>query len=265
MKPNIDSFFAENPLSPNTRILYTRAIEKFTAVYNPRTCTPGDILKFLDSTGWGSSLRYTSSVAIKRYIRWQFGENHPALKMREKRIPAMPGRSLDAPRAVELINSFDTSKSKGIRDLAICCLALDNGLRVAELASLKYQDINLEARTLVVRIKGGKPKDATFSAYTASCIARWVGYRTADDPRLFQVTRDGLRVIVRRWGEKLGYKLSPHDLRRTFATLGSRAGAPSRLLQVAGRWSSIDMVERYTQAITADDFDAYFPVNWLRK
>ena len=265
MKNNIDSFFAENPLSPNTRILYSRAITRFLEFCDPAVCTPGDILKFLDSTRWGSSLRYTSSIAIKRYIRWRYGENHPALRMREKRVAAMPGRSLDAKRAYELINSFDTSKSKGIRDLAICCLALDNGLRVNELSTLKYQDVNLEARTLIVRIKGGKPRDATFSAYTASCIARWIGYRTAGDLRLFQVSRDGLRVIVRRWGEKLGFKLSPHDLRRTFATLGSRAGAPTRLLQVAGRWSSIDMVERYTQAITADDFDEYFPVNWLRK
>jgi integrase len=70
-------------------------------------------------------------------------------------------------------------------------------------------------------------------------------------------------VIVRRWGEKLGFRLSPHDLRRTFTTLSLKNGAPSRLVQVAGRWSSIEMVERYSQAITPGEYDDYFPTSKL--
>ena len=262
IKKNVDSFFAENPLSPATRELYTRAISKFLARYDPATCSAGDILSFLDNQEtWGNSIRYTASIAIKRFIRWKFGDNHPALRMRIKRQEAMPGRTLDVERAGKLLASFNTGKMQGIRNLAIACLAMDNGLRVAELARLKFSDVDLVHRKLVVRIKGGKPKDATFSVYTAERIAAWLPFRRPGDERLFQLTRDGLRVTVRRWGEKLGFKLSPHDLRRTFATISSRSGAPSRLLQVAGRWSSIEMVERYTQSITAEDFEDYFPVN----
>jgi len=259
---SINSFFAENPLSPTTRLLYTRAISQFLERYDPETCTAGDILDFLDKkTTWGNSIRYTASVAIKRYLRWKFGDSHPALRMRIKREDAMPGRSLDIERAAKLLASFNTSKMTGVRNLAIACLAMDNGLRVSELARLKFSDVDLIHRKLVVRIKGGKPKDATFSTYTASCIAAWAPYRRIGDDRLFQMTRDGLRVTVRRWGEKLGFTMSPHDLRRTFATISSQSGAPSRLLQVAGRWSSIEMVERYTASITPEDFEDYFPVN----
>lgn len=259
----IDSFFAENPVSPATRALYERALSLFFKTCDPAVCTAGDILNFLDETGWGSSLRYTATTAIKKYLRWKYGADHPGLRVRVKRTASRPGRVLNAEKAARLLQSFDTSTLKGQRDLAICCLALDNGLRVAELASLKYADINLAERKLSVIIKGGKWKEAVYSDYTASAIMSWVPHRRAADDRLFQVSRDGLRVIVRRWGEKLGFRLSPHDLRRTFAVLSTRAGAPSRLVQIAGRWSSIKMVELYTSSITPGDYDEYFPTTRL--
>ncbi len=259
---DIDSFFAENPCSQSTRDTYSYALHRFEKFCSdPGACTPGEILKFFKTTKWGSSLQYTAATAIKKYLRWKYGAAHPALKLRVKRDPARPGRTLNKARAEELLASFDLATVKGKRDYAIACLALDTGLRVNELATLKFVDINLGERVLKVKIKGGNWADAVFSIHTRMAIADWCNYRRMGDERLFQVTRDGLRVIVRRWGEKLGFRLSPHDLRRSFATLSTKAGAPSRLVQVAGRWSSIDMVEHYTQAIEPADFDEFFPVH----
>ena len=93
---SIPAFFAENPVAPATRQLYERALNKFIVLYDPATCSAGDILKFLDGTKWGSSLRYTSATAIKKYIRWKYGAEHPALRMREKREKTRPGRTLTA-------------------------------------------------------------------------------------------------------------------------------------------------------------------------
>ena len=53
------------------------------------------------------------------------------------------------------------------------------------------------------------------------------------------------------------------SLRRTFATIAIKAGAPTRVVQAAGRWGDVSMVERYTADITADDFDRYSPVEAL--
>ncbi len=262
----IDSFFAENPVAPSSRLLYERVLVRFFAdCPDPSICTAGDVLKFLDGTKWGSSLRYTAITTIKKYLRWKHGADHPALRVRVKRTAARPGRCLNAAKAYKLLESFDLATIKGKRDLAICCLALDNGLRVAELASLKYADVDLAERKLLVVIKGGNWEEAVFSEYTTSAIMDWCVHRKPGDDRLFQVSRDGLRVIVRRWGEKLGFRLSPHDLRRTFAVLSTKAGAPSRLVQVAGRWSDLKMVEHYTQSITAEDFQEYFPTSALMR
>jgi len=49
----------------------------------------------------------------------------------------------------------------------------------------------------------------------------------------------------------------------SFACLATEAGAPSRLLQVAGRWSDIRMVERYTGALAGPGlFARYSPVDF---
>jgi integrase len=76
------------------------------------------------------------------------------------------------------------------------------------------------------------------------------------------LTTGGLRPVMRGWAKSAGIgRLSPHDLRRTFATVAIRLGAPSRIVQVAGRWSRLEMVERYTRTIEAADMDPWFPVN----
>lgn len=257
----LESFFAENPVRPTTRSTYEFVLRRFAEeIRSPEVCTPAEILKFFKKANWGSSMCHTASVAIKKYLRWKYGALHPALLLRVKREESKPGRSLNAAQAGLLLESFDLATVKGRRDYAIACLALDTGLRVNELATLKLADIDFTARSLNVRIKGGAWDIAVFSEHTCSALVDWCNHRRLGDDRMFQVTRDGLRVIVRRWGEKIGIRLSPHDLRRSFATLSSRNGAPSRLVQIAGRWSDLKMVERYTQDLEPSDFDRYFPV-----
>jgi len=253
---NLDEFFAENPVLPTTRTTYETMLNRFAEnISNPATCTPAEILAWLQRTNWGSSMSYTASIAIKKYLRWQYGAGHPALHLKLKKEESKPGRSLNAAQAEILLDSFDLSTIKGKRDYSICCLALDTGLRVNELATLKLSDIDFGTRTLRVRVKGGRWDDAVFSEHTRAALVDWCNHRRLGDLRMFQMTRDGLRVTVRRWGEKIGIRLSPHDLRRSFATISSRNGAPTRLVQVAGRWSDVKMVERYTQAIEAADFE----------
>lgn len=260
----LDTFFAENPMAPTSRDSYAYILTRFlNSCKEPGSCTSKDVIKFLDSTNWGSSLRALAVAAIKKYLRWRFGDDHLALRVRVRREPSKPGRTLSGQQVKELLQSFDRSYYKGKRDYAIACLALDTGLRVNELATLNSKDVDICERKLVVRIKGGNWKVAVFSHHTADAVLEWCGNRRLGDDRLFQISRDGLRVIVRRWGEKLGFRLSPHDFRRSFATLATKAGAPSRLVQVAGRWSSIEMVELYTSSINPTDFDDFFPVQHI--
>lgn len=233
--------------------------------------TAPELRKYIEGQGWGGSQQWIALCAIRGFVRWKFGEMHPALLLRMKRERAGPQRTLKADQVARLLESFETLTTKGKRDLAMCTLMLDTGLRLAEVCRLQLQHLDLADRSLSVLIKGGRWGDAVFSTYTASWIQEWLGLRAEIvKPGVRQVfvslqsgdglSRDYVRVLVRRWGERVGIKLSPHDLRRTFATLATRNGAPTRVVQVAGRWSSIDMVERYTRALEAEDFEQYSPV-----
>jgi integrase len=71
----------------------------------------------------------------------------------------------------------------------------------------------------------------------------------------------GLGKICKSLGSRAGLaELSPHDLRRSFAHLALRYGAPTRTVQIAGRWEQLRQVETYSRDLALDDFDPYSPV-----
>lgn len=232
--------------------------------------TLAEISDWLYRPEWRSNQRYVALKAAQGYVRWCCGDDHPALKMRVKRGDGPPLRVLSSERLMTLLSSFDTMTKKGVRDLAMCALMVDSGLRASEVCRLGIAYLDLVECRFSVKVKGGRWAEGVYSDTTARYLHNWLNVRmaVAGCDAVFtaikehtQLTREGLLVIVRKWGIAAGIgALSPHDLRRTFAVLSTRAGAPGRVLQAAGRWSSLAMVERYTRAIDAEDMRPYFPV-----
>jgi integrase len=260
----------------STQRQYERVLVKLLGECCPEQMSAKDLRDWLGKQGWGDSLRWVALCVVKSYLRWRYGGEHPALALKIKRQQCGPQRSLKMAQVQALLGSFDTSAAKGRRDLALCTLMLDTGLRSAEVCSLALAHVDLVERKLAVKIKGGAWSSAVFSEYTEACNSQWqvereraavrteralfVGIGGATPGR--KLTTGGLRAVMREWARAAGLAaLSPHDLRRTFATLAIRAGAPSRVVQAAGRWKHIEMVERYTQAITCEDMDGWYPVD----
>lgn len=266
---DLERFFLEVPMSISTEERYRRSIGIVFAGINPARLTALEFRQRLNRPEWGSSTQWVAFCAVRRFLRWRYGESHKALTLKIKRGPAEPQRVLNREQVLRLLASFDGSP-KGKRDLAICTLMLDAGLRVSEICNLSMNGLDLAGRVLQVRVKGGQIKSGIFSTYTQMYLDDWLSVREAKDSTVFvsvggikkgyRLTRHGLQVEVRKWGKRIGIMLSPHDHRRTFAVLATHAGAPGRVLQIAGRWSSLDMVERYTGSITPAAFENYFPV-----
>ena len=213
--------------------------------------------------------------AIKQYLRWKYGSQHPALAAKLKRVKPPRQRVLTMEKAQELLAMFDPHTPKGARDLALAALALDTGLRASELARLTPANLDMEERSLSVIVKGGQWKTAVYSEATANCINKWLAYRDENCKTLFyslhhrnkgnEMKRDGMRQLVNEWGRRLNIKLSPHDLRRSFATLATILGAPTRIVQVAGRWEKLETVEKYTRDIDQRNITPYLPTSHLIK
>lgn len=277
MNNEVANFLASREYSDATKTIYTRVLDEL-APLDLSHWGASDLLSFVQRDSWGNAWSCAALYACRSFIRWKYGSLHPALTAKLKRTKAKAQRSMSKDQVLTLLASFDTYTAIGARDQAILATALDTGFRVSELARLQLADVDLERGTLQTIIKGGQWGCGFISPETAAILDRWLAYRhditkcgglfiTLDKNKRkgSQMKAQGIQTLFKRWGEKAGFKLSAHDARRSFATLSTENGAPSRLLQVAGRWSDIKMVERYTANANGQTVKPYLPMSNLSK
>ena len=272
MNPDIERFLASHAYAQTTIRTYANILQRLVTEADPTAMTAKDLINFVHKKEWGNSRQCVALAASQKYIGWKYGQTHPALQAKIKRTAGKPQRALDQETAIKLLASFNTYKPSGARDLALCSLALDSGLRASELCRLTILDTDLRNRTLQVIVKGGQWAAAIYSEQTAAHIDRWLSYRKEGGSQLFTnvftgegLTSEGLGSIVKEWGRRIGIKLSPHDLRRSFATLATQFGAPERVLMAGGRWSNSQMISRYTRTLKLEAMRQYLPISGLSK
>lgn len=232
---------------------------------------------------WNHNSKYSTYCAVRSYYRWQFGDGHPALSFHMKRKKTPPQRSLDREQLLAVIRIFKAENIFDIRNRALVALMVDSGLRAAEVCNLKSRYLFLKTNSCQALIKGGAWEEAVFSDLTRQYLTAWLDIRKAvlqkigqPDPKTVffgikghtpgkPLTPNGLRDIFEKIAERaaLEHKFSPHDLRRTFATISLQNGANTRIVQKAGRWSDIRLVEKYSPKISARDMAPYFPMSDL--
>jgi integrase/recombinase XerD len=200
-----------------------------------------------------------------------------ALKLRPHPRP-LP-RTLGRADTAALIEAIDIGTLRGKRDRAMLELAYGCGLRVSELVGLKLNQLNLEARVVIVIGKGGKERlvpvgGAALRALKAYLIARQKaaqeqasqgpvggdGRRRKSAPavrpnaavfitRLGRaMTRQGFFKALKGWaaGDKRLAWISPHTLRHCFATHLLEGGADLRAVQEMLGHSDISTTQIYT-------------------
>jgi site-specific recombinase XerD len=277
---DIDRFCDDRKFAGHTRRSYAWMLERLAGWCDRRSLIVEDLntdnfKAFLADQQWSNSSCYIAVCAARSYVRWRCGECHPLLKLKFRREKTAPGRTLDEDQVLRLLSSIDLCTPRGVRDLAMITLMLDTGLREGEICRLEVRHIHLERKNLHVLCKGGDWETASYFEYTAQCMANWLAVRgrLACTLQLSYkcfinldtgqgLTENGLRKRFIRLGKIAGLDaLSPHDLRRTFATLALKAGAPTRLVQVSGRWKSLQMVERYSRALEPSALAPFSPVN----
>lgn len=253
---------------------------------------------FIAKAGWGNSMSRKLNSVLVQFLRFQYGEAAPLLRWRVKREVAPPQRTLDGDQAAKVFASFhpgishghsprdrrftmcDLAHPLGIRNFAILWTLIDTGFRSAEICNLELARLDLAHRTLTGRVKFGKWRTAVFSERTQAAIIDWLRVRSEfvtdkSDGRLFigvmngfagmPLQTSGMRSMMRNLGRITGIgALSPHDFRRTFATLATRAGASAQAVKEAGGWSSVEMVMHYTRAIKGAEIVPHLPGNILQ-
>jgi site-specific recombinase XerD len=148
------------------------------------------------------------------------------------------------------------ARATRLRDDAVLELLYAAGLRVAELCSLDRGNLDLDARTVVVRGKGDKERIVPIHDRCAEALAGWLdGGRHVlarpDSPPeavFFNLRgrRLGARDVRRILDRRSPVPTHPHALRHTFATHLLDGGADLRVVQELLGHASLRTTQVYT-------------------
>ncbi len=200
--------------------------------------------------------RYRS---LQQFFKWLLEEGeikvNPMANMHPPHVPEEPPEVLRPDELQALLATCAGTDFEERRDQAILRLFLDTGIRLAELAGLRAEDVDFEHTVAVVLGKGSRPRAVPFGRRTTRALDRYLRARghhpQADIEWLWlgkqgRVTATGVGQIVRRRGREAGLPhLHPHLFRHTFAhTMLADGMQEGDLMRLAG-WRSRQMLARY--------------------
>ena len=153
--------------------------------------------------------------------------------LKAKRLPA--GREVRAGELEALVRACrdDRNQIAGVRDIAVIGFLFICGLRRAEVAGIRVEDLDMEKALLTVTGKGDNERYAYPDPGTLVAVTRWLSHRSASDGPLFlPINKSGVVVydrggisdqaiynIVQKRQRRAGVQqCAPHDFRRSFAT-----------------------------------------------
>ncbi len=184
------------------------------------------------------------------------GEN-PCASLKPPKSPRKLPAALSPDEAVRLVEIAGTDPFS-IRDRALFELAYSSGLRLAELAGLDVERIDLKQGEVRVWGKGAKERIVPVGAAARAALRAWISERAAIprvDAKAMFVGRSGARITPRtierrlaQWSVKQGLPqhVYPHMLRHSFASHVLQSSGDLRAVQEMLGHASIASTQVYT-------------------
>jgi site-specific recombinase XerD len=227
-------------------------------------------LAILTAEGKADSYLHGNARAIKTFVRFLYNDGYID---KEIKFDMPPVRVKVLPVLNENELNIAISHCKSLRDKVIVLFLVDTGLRRAECCSLTWGNVDLKSGVVSLeRGKGHKPRSVVIGKETRKLLNKYMNEIKPEDDNapLFLVkggkgmTPGGLRSILLRLSNRCGLHITPHALRRTFATLALRAGMNPLHLQALLGHTTLEMTRRYIQMLDEDlikAHNAYSPID----
>ncbi|HEX2253868.1 MAG TPA: tyrosine recombinase XerC [Thermoanaerobaculia bacterium] len=281
----LDHLADERNYSPHTLRAYRADLERFAAFLaeylgkEPQALEPSDadarsvrsFLAALHRDGVGRRSQGRALAALRSLFRFA---------CREGVLAANPARGVPTPKAarelprhlrpgeverlLEDAPAGDGEAALEERDTAMLELLYASGLRVGELVSLDWRDLDLSARVLRVMGKGSKERMVPFGRQAAAALTGWLAAWEEVRARAEDADPDAEPVFLNHRGGRLSARsvrrildrrvaaaglppgVHPHTMRHTFATHLLEGGADLRAIQELLGHSSLATTQRYT-------------------
>ncbi len=266
----IDYLHTERGLSLRTRKAYQRDLSQLAEemqrlnIEDPTRVSEHTIrglIARLHRQGLGSRSLQRLLSAVRSFYRWLMKEgiasHNPAASVRAPKADRKLPETLDADAITRLLDITDDSPL-AIRDKAIMELFYSSGLRLSELAGLKWTQIDLASGLITVIGKGNKTRMVPVGSYAAAALEKWRNVRgtfaSLEVPQVFvsklgnPISTRTIQVRIRYWAQRQGLpqKVYPHLLRHSFASHLLESSGDLRAVQELLGHADISTTQIYT-------------------
>jgi site-specific recombinase XerD len=197
--------------------------------------------------------------SLQQLFKWLLDEGEitesPMTRMKAPKVTESPPPVLTDAQLRALLEACEGSEFEDRRDTALLRTFVDTGARLAEVAGLRIEDVDLDAGVLEVLGKGSRVRHLPIGAKTIKAVDRYLRRRgqhpEADSPWIWlgskgRLTESGIAQMLRRRAREAGIgDVHPHLFRHTFAhSWLAQGGTEGDLMRITG-WRTREMLSRY--------------------
>jgi site-specific recombinase XerD len=231
-------------LAPVTRDLYKRFVFELFEYTGKQydEMTPRDIRNWLQgmaTEGFTTSTQNTKLAGVKLFYRYLkeegLVEKNPTERIPLSKLEEKLPHYLLTDQLMELRQLVKNVNERAVVETLYC-----TGVRISELVAMQKVDINWEERS--IHIPKGKRKKARIVLFTRECGEYLKAYLASRQDNLADVflnpygrkraSKVTIQVKFKSYVEHLGFNLTPHTLRHTFAAHLAAKGMPIQCLQI---------------------------------
>ena len=203
-------------------------------------------------------------IALRSFLKYLAKRNINSLAAEKIELGKIPERKLeflDPDELKRLLNAPQGGDISAWRDRAILETLFSTGLRVSELCSLNRDNVNIERGEFAVRGKGSKLRVVFLSDSAKDALKKYLAERSDIHEALFvghhgspnkkesaRLTPGWVQRLIKKYAVAAGVikKVSPHQLRHSFATDLLQNGADIRSVQAMLGHANITTTQIYT-------------------
>lgn len=271
----------ERGLSDNTLQAYRRDLAAYASSLAARGIDDPGVVGSTDVSAFAQELRTraerpltASSMSrmlssVRGFHRFLVDESlvetDVAAELVPPKLPMRLPKAISIEQMAAVLAAADGDEPRAMRDRALLELLYATGARVSEAVALNVDDL-LDGEIVRLTGKGSKQRIVPVGSFARAAIDAYLvrarpvfSARGTATPALFlgarghRVSRQNAWLIIRAAAERarLGFEISPHTFRHSFATHLLAGGADVRVVQELLGHSSVATTQIYTM-ITAD-------------
>jgi integrase/recombinase XerC len=274
MKAHVENFLVylknERGLAARTLSAYQRDLNlllqflEAEEIREPKQVTQHHIRAFIAQRhrlGLGGKSLQRLLSAIRSLFRWMLreglAEHNPATPVRAPKSPRHLPATLDADSIGQLLD-IPCDNPLAFRDKAIMELFYSSGLRLSELASLRWEQLDLPSGMVTVTGKGNRTRMVPVGRMASEALLQWRKNRGAfasfEQPNVFvsqrgtAISTRTIQARIRYWAKRQGIPLNiyPHLLRHSFASHMLESSGDLRAVQELLGHADISTTQIYT-------------------